>query len=212
MPKQSAAADYTVDSSEESLIGVCGNVCPNGGCVAGSCTCQPQTCVGQCGVVPDGCGGTINCGGCVATQVATGQYHACGLRPTGEVRCWGNNANGEIGDGTTLDRYTATVVSGLSGAIKIAASESHTCALLQGGTINYGWTSHFAVVPAVSYDVGYRFWGAHRVTVGYQFQYLSRAARGTDALCTLADPTRNPLAGGSGFWAQGLTLGLEFRY
>ena len=27
LPKQSAAADYTVDSSEESLIGVCGNVC-----------------------------------------------------------------------------------------------------------------------------------------------------------------------------------------
>jgi alpha-tubulin suppressor-like RCC1 family protein len=115
--------------------GVCGNVCPNGGCVAGSCTCVPQTCAGQCGNVPDGCGNVLNCGACVAGQIAVGNAHACGLRPTGEVRCWGNNPNGQLGDGTTLDRYTPVVVSGLSGATKITAGDSHSCALINDGTI-----------------------------------------------------------------------------
>jgi alpha-tubulin suppressor-like RCC1 family protein len=115
--------------------GACGIACPNGGCIAGSCTCQPQSCVGQCGVIPDGCGGTIDCGPCVASQIAVGDQHACGLRPTGEVRCWGNNAGGQLGDGTTVNRYTPVVVSGLSGALKITAGESHTCALISGGSV-----------------------------------------------------------------------------
>ncbi len=125
----------TDNFSDPFNCGVCGNVCADGGCVAGSCTCLPQTCAGQCGNVPDGCGGVLDCGACVAGQIAVGDAHACGLRPTGEVRCWGNNTSGQIGDGTTLHRYTATLVSGLSGATKITAGESHTCALINDGTI-----------------------------------------------------------------------------
>ena len=49
-----------------------GSVCCDGlTCVGGTCVCIPDTCEGlghQCGSSTDGCGGTLNCGGCAATE------------------------------------------------------------------------------------------------------------------------------------------------
>jgi MYXO-CTERM domain-containing protein len=46
--------------------------------------CQPTACgAGQCGVVPDGCGGTHDCGGCTAPQTCGGggTPNVCGCTP-----------------------------------------------------------------------------------------------------------------------------------
>jgi hypothetical protein len=75
-----------------------------------------------------------------------------------------------------------------------------------------GGPAGFSVVPAAAYDVSWRFWNPRRLTVGYQFQYLSRAARAADVFTTFADPTHSPVNQPGRYWAQGLTLGLEFRF
>jgi len=82
--------------------------------------------------------GTQPLGG--ATQVSVGFEHACALLQNGTVRCWGRNQNGQVGDGTTSTRNTATVVvdeagtGALSGVVQISASLDSTCATKADGT------------------------------------------------------------------------------
>ena len=54
---------------------------------------------------------------------------------SGGVECWGSNADGQLGNGTTTNSSTSVPVSGLSGATQVAVGEYHACALLVGGSI-----------------------------------------------------------------------------
>jgi alpha-tubulin suppressor-like RCC1 family protein len=68
-----------------------------------------------------------------AKQVVTGNFHACALLTTGDVQCWGENFQGELGNGSPISNSNVPVtVSNLgSKAIEIASGAADsTCALL----------------------------------------------------------------------------------
>ena len=69
-------------------------------------------------------------------DVSAGDTHACTISVDGRVFCFGANEFGELGDGTTEDRYFPTTpVVGVTDAIDVAAGNRFTCALRSGGTI-----------------------------------------------------------------------------
>lgn len=59
----------------------------------------------------------------------------CGVTAGGEVTCWGANADGELGDGTTTARATAATVSGLSNVAAVGVGVFHACAVKADGTL-----------------------------------------------------------------------------
>ncbi len=74
-------------------------------------------------------------------QIAAGSWHTCALVTGGSVYCWGKQENGQLGNGRRAREpaRTPTLVLGLSGAVQIAAGDSHTCAVLgDGGVVCWG--------------------------------------------------------------------------
>jgi alpha-tubulin suppressor-like RCC1 family protein len=40
------------------------------------------------------------------TVIAAGNSHNCALTSVGEIKCWGDNFDGQLGDGTIINRPT----------------------------------------------------------------------------------------------------------
>ncbi|MFO0754900.1 MAG: hypothetical protein U0359_00295 [Byssovorax sp.] len=68
-------------------------------------------------------------------KIALGGNHTCALLGDGTAQCWGENAKGELGDGTTSERHAPAKVKGLAGARDIALGLHHTCALAGDGSV-----------------------------------------------------------------------------
>jgi alpha-tubulin suppressor-like RCC1 family protein/sugar lactone lactonase YvrE len=75
-------------------------------------------------------------------QVAAGMYHTLALvnQAPGGVLAWGWNGVGQLGDGTTTDRWAPVAVSGLEGVTEVGAGAYHSLAVRNDGTVRaWGW-------------------------------------------------------------------------
>jgi hypothetical protein len=74
----------------------------------------------------------------IAKTVAAGGSHTCVVLQTNRISCWGYNANGEIGLGTTNDQLTPSAPLSLPNnepAMAVSTGYGHTCALLAGDDV-----------------------------------------------------------------------------
>ncbi len=67
-------------------------------------------------------------------SVAMGRDHTCALFKSGELRCWGANYNGQLGDGSLSSKLRPTTI--LSSFVSsVSAGTAHTCAVVLGNQV-----------------------------------------------------------------------------
>lgn len=93
------------------------------------------------GRVLQGCAGSVHRAfgppGGVAkwTKISPAAFHACGIMNNGSLQCWGRNANGELGDGTTTANPVPRVMAGGHRWIDVAAGYTHSCGVRENGSL-----------------------------------------------------------------------------
>ncbi|UXR63830.1 RTX toxin [Bdellovibrio bacteriovorus] len=70
--------------------------------------------------------------GVAYVKIAVGPYHSCGITAANKLKCWGQNFNGLLGDGTTMNRYTPTPTDATADYSDISAAPTHTCGVSAG--------------------------------------------------------------------------------
>jgi alpha-tubulin suppressor-like RCC1 family protein len=80
-------------------------------------------------------------GGLTFKALAVGYDHTCGLTVAGQMYCWGGNADGQLGDGTTTDRSSPIPVAGGRTFTTVTAANAHSCGITDTGT-TFCWGSN----------------------------------------------------------------------
>lgn len=69
------------------------------------------------------------------TALSAGKWHTCALTGDQNIRCWGYNQYGQLGNGSLGYASTAVPVVGLADARAVTAGSAHSCVLLGNGAV-----------------------------------------------------------------------------
>jgi alpha-tubulin suppressor-like RCC1 family protein len=74
-----------------------------------------------------------------ALQVVTGYQHSCTIHEDLTISCWGGNALGELGNGTTQGSTSGVHLQNMQMVQDLALGEHHTCVLAGASYTAYCW-------------------------------------------------------------------------
>jgi alpha-tubulin suppressor-like RCC1 family protein len=73
-------------------------------------------------------------GGTPFDSITAGYSHSCALASDGAAWCWGNNADGQLGDGSVQSSNVPVRVTGGLTFVALTAGYAHTCGIAADGT------------------------------------------------------------------------------
>ncbi|MBX3675108.1 MAG: choice-of-anchor D domain-containing protein, partial [Burkholderiales bacterium] len=96
--------------------------------------------------------------------VSAGSSHTCALTAAGTVKCWGDNAYGQLGTGDRVASPVPVEVPGLAGVKSLSAGGLHTCAIVAGDILHCWGDNYYgqlgigsnadSLVPATVHALG----------------------------------------------------------
>jgi hypothetical protein len=154
------------------------------------------------------------------------QFYGADLGLTGEFRrnSWSLASTVRVALGATVERVdiNGTTITTVPGLPSVVNSGGLLALSSNSGTHTRG---AFAVVPEARIQLAYQVTPHVRVHVGYTILYWSQVARAGDQIDLVVNPALlpPPLPGasplrpaftfqGTGFWAQGVDLGMSFSF
>lgn len=85
--------------------------------------------------------------------LGVGQDHTCAVKTSGSLWCWGLNNEGQVGDGSTTNRNTATQVGIANDWVTVSGGSWNTCGTRSGGTAwCWGYNGEGAVGDGTGID------------------------------------------------------------
>jgi alpha-tubulin suppressor-like RCC1 family protein len=75
-------------------------------------------------------------------SAAAGEYHSLALKSDGTIWAWGENYDGQLGNGTTISSDIPVRVKELNGIVAVAAGDFHSIALKSDGTV-WAWGENY---------------------------------------------------------------------
>ena len=96
-----------------------------------------------------------------ALQISTGRQHSCAVLTFGELRCWGENTQAQLGSSANVGVNVPSPVRILANGVKqVSAGSIHTCAVMDtgrakcwGANLDY-YRSDFPPLPRTYFPIG----------------------------------------------------------
>jgi alpha-tubulin suppressor-like RCC1 family protein/serine/threonine protein kinase len=113
------------------------------------------------------------------SSIAAGANFTCGLTSSGRVSCWGENAAGQLGDGSNFDRPLPVAVTTAVAFASLAAGSNHVCGLtVEGEAYCWGRNTYGQLGDGGNFDKN----APARVRGGVRFTSISAGANHTCAV------------------------------
>jgi alpha-tubulin suppressor-like RCC1 family protein len=77
-------------------------------------------------------------------ELAAGRFFACVRHTSGQISCWGNNSNGQLGVATPATSSVPVPINGITDALQVTASHQHACVIHRATGVVSCWGGNLA--------------------------------------------------------------------